>query len=295
MKKLRYYFLVLNYLKQNQFPSRELLLDYLKEFDIDISERTLYRALKELKSEFGILIKLDTKKKGYYIAEDAEDNANTVLTYLKGIVTADILNSANKSKFELAHFIDRENKGSLVSIDSFCVFFKAMTSFHKISFKYNNEIKGECRAVILSPLFFKQYRGHWYVIGYVGKDLISYELDKTSETIILKDKFKANGGLIKDTYKEIVGFDYTDSDLEQVVLSFCNSQESCIRKSPLHHSQTLNNCAEDGRLLVTLRVRPNNELKKEILKYGKFVKIVHPEHLKRDIISELRSALELNA
>ncbi|SDH91944.1 helix-turn-helix transcriptional regulator [Myroides phaeus] len=291
MKKLRYYFLVLNYLKQNQFPSRELLLDYLKEFDIDISERTLYRALKELKSEFGIFIKLDTKKKGYYIAEDAEDNANTVLTYLKGIVTADILNSANKSKFELSHFIDRETKGSLVSIDCFRIFFKAMTSFRKISFKYDNQVK----VITLSPLFFKQYRGHWYVIGYEGKDLISFELNKTSEAIILKDKFKANGGLIKDTYKEIVGFDYTDSDLEQVVLSLCTSQESSIRKSPLHCSQTLNNCAEDGRLLVTLRVRPNNELKKEILKYGKFVKVVHPEHLKHDIISELRSALELNA
>ncbi|MEC4117017.1 WYL domain-containing protein [Myroides phaeus] len=291
MKKLRYYFLVLNYLKQNQFPSRELLLDYLKEFDIDISERTLYRALKELKSEFGIFIKLDTKKKGYYIAEDAEDNANTVLTYLKGIVTADILNSANKSKFELSHFIDRETKGSLVSIDCFRIFFKAMTSFRKISFKYDNQVK----VITLSPLFFKQYRGHWYVIGYEGKDLISFELNKTSEAIILKDKFKANGGLIKDTYKEIVGFDYTDSDLEQVVLSLCTSQESSIRKSPLHYSQTLNNCAEDGRLLVTLRVRPNNELKKEILKYGKFVKVVHPEHLKHDIISELRSALELNA
>lgn len=291
MKKLRYYFLVLNYLKQNQFPSRELLLDYLKEFDIDISERTLYRALKELKSEFGILIKLDTKKKGYYIAEDAEDNANTVLTYLKGIVTADILNSANKSQLELSHFIDRENKGNLISIESFCIFFKAMTTFHKISFKYYNK----STAILLSPLFFKQYLGHWYVIGYIGKELTSFELDKVSEVMILKDKFKANGGAIKDMYKEIVGFNYTDCDLEQVVLSFCNSQEGCIRKSPLHHSQTLNNCAEDGRLLVTLRVRPNEELKKEILKFGKFVKIVHPEHLKHDIISELRSALELNA
>lgn len=295
MKKLRYYFLVLNYLKQNQYPSRDLLLEYLKGFDIDISERTLYRALRELATEFGIIIKLDNNKKGYYIAENGHDNANTVLTYLKGLVTADILANANESKFALSHFVDRENSSNLVPIDCFRLIFKAMTTNHKITFTYLNEVTGNTVDCTLAPLFFKQFQDRWYVIGLNDKNFESFELERLFNISIIKDKFKSNGGMAKDMYKEIIGLNYTNSELEQVVLSFCTTQEACLRALPLHYSQTLNNCEEDGRLLVTLRVRPNDDLKKEILKYGSLVKIVKPQYLKHEIVNELRSALELNA
>lgn len=294
MKKLRYYFLVLNYLKQNQLPTRDLLLDYLKGFDIDISERTLYRALKELKSEFGILIKQETKNRGYFIAEDSYHNANIVLTYLKGLVTADILMTTNKSKYDLGRFVDREYTDNLVPIESFKIFFKAMTTTHKVSFTYFNEISGESKNVVFSPLFFKQYQERWYVIGFENKVLTVFELENLFDITILKERFKNDKGVVKDSYKEIIGLDCERSELEQVVLSFDTCQEVGLRSLPLHYSQILNNCKEDGRLLVTLRVRPNKELKKEILKFGSSVKIIKPEYLKIEIINELRAALELN-
>lgn len=59
MKKLRYYFLILNYLLQDKYPKREDLIKHLNEYNIDISERTLYRALNELSTEFGVAIRLD--------------------------------------------------------------------------------------------------------------------------------------------------------------------------------------------------------------------------------------------
>ncbi|MCC9043275.1 WYL domain-containing protein [Myroides sp. M-43] len=293
MKKLRYYFLVLNYLNQNHYPSREKLLEYLASYDIDISERTLYRALSDLSTEFGVEVSLDNTKKGYYIAPKYLATANQVLLQLKDLVTTDILNAHNGSKSGGSIFIDAESKKGVIPIDVVRLIYTAMTKSQKISFTYTNHLKGSSSHLKIAPILFKQFEDTWYVVAIeADNSYTTYFLDTISDVRIENEKFKACSESARDKFSEIIGLNFTGRDLNEVVLSFDKHQKNLLQASPLHSSQVIGDDLTNDRLIVTLMVKPNFELKQQIMKFGKLVKVISPVDLKEDIIKELRFALE---
>ncbi|MGL4583756.1 MAG: helix-turn-helix transcriptional regulator [Flavobacterium sp.] len=292
MKKLRYYFLVLNYLNQNHYPSREKLLEYLASYDIDISERTLYRALSDLSTEFGVEVSLDNAKKGYYIAPKYLTIANKVLLQLKDLVTTDILNASNGAKSAVSPFIDAESKKGVLPIDTIRMIYKAMTKSQKISFTYANQLGAAEQRVKISPILFKQFQDTWYVVTIEEDAYQTYFLDRITEVKIENEKFKACSESARDKFSEIIGLNFTGNDLHEVVLSFDKSQKGLLQACPLHSSQVINDEHVNSRFTVTLLVKPNFELKQQIMKFGKLVKVISPVQLKEEVINELRFALQ---
>ncbi|KUF38234.1 WYL domain-containing protein [Myroides marinus] len=292
MKKLRYYFLVLNYLNQNHYPSRERLLEYLASYDIDISERTLYRALSDLSTEFGVEISLDNAKKGYYIAPKYLATANQVLLHLKDLVTTDILNSSNGAKSAVSIFVDAEKKKGVMPIDTVRLIYTAMTKGQKVSFIYANTLEESSNRLKIAPILFKQFEDTWYVVAIENDQYKTYFLDKIYDVKLESERFKACSESARAKFSEIIGLNFTGSDLHEVVLSFDKSQRELLQACPLHSSQVITEEDNDNRVLVTLLVKPNFELKQQIMKFGKLVKVIEPQQLKEDIIEELRFALE---
>ncbi|WP_010255361.1 helix-turn-helix transcriptional regulator [Myroides injenensis] len=295
MKKLRYYFLILNYLLQDKYPTREDLIKHLNEYNIDISERTLYRALNELSTEFGVAIRLDNVQKGYYIAKQNEVEAREVLSSLKNLVTTDILSNSNKSKVSLGKYLEQEVNKSIVPIDTLHLILKAMVKNQKISFTvYHSHTRSESTHIV-APLFFKQYQDCWYLIVKEGERVNSYDLDNLSNIKVLKDKFKENREKIKSIFNESLGLDFAESELKRVKLLFDSNLHSALLTDPIHCSQVVDLLDNENKLKVSLEVRPNEELKQYILKYGSAVSVVEPLELKQEIIEELHKAIMLNA
>lgn len=295
MKKLRYYFLILNYLLQDKYPKREDLIKHLNEYNIDISERTLYRALNELSTEFGVAIRLDNVQKGYYIAKQNEVEAREVLSSLKNLVTTDILSNCNKSKVSLGKYVEQEVNTSIVPIDTLHLILQAMVKSQKISFTvYQPYNRSESRHTV-APLFFKQYQDCWYLIVKEDEHVLSYDLDNLSNIQVLKDKFKENREKIKSIFNESLGLDFAGSELKRVKLLFDRNLHSILLADPIHCSQVVDLLDNENKLLVSLQVRPNEELKQYILKYGSAVSVVEPLELKQEIIEELHKAIMLNA
>lgn len=292
MKKLRYYFLVLNYLNQNHYPSREKLLEYLASYDIDISERTLYRALSDLSTEFGVEVSLDNAKKGYYIAPKYLARANQVLLHLKDLVTTDILNSSNGSKTSASTYIDPASKKGVLPIDTIRMIYTAMTKNQKISFTYTNQSDGEPHRVKIAPILFKEFEDTWYVVALEDNEYRTYFLDTIADVMIENERFKGCSESARTKFSEIIGLNFTNQDVHEVVLSFDKSQRGVLNSCPLHATQVITESVCGERVLATLLVKPNYELKQQIMKFGKFVKVVSPERLKEEVIEELRFALE---
>lgn len=287
--------MVLNYLNQNHYPSREKLLEYLASYDIDISERTLYRALSDLSTEFGVEISLDNAKRGYYIAPRYLATANQVLLHLKDLVTTDILNSSNGAKSAVSTFVDAERKIGVMPIDTVRSIYGAMTKSQKISFDYLNQNGEFSNRLKISPILFKQFQDTWYVVAIEDGHYKTYFLDRITDVKIEGEKFKACSESARDKFSEIIGLNFTEGDVHEVVLSFDKSQKALLQARPLHSSQVINEEQSGDRVIVTLLVKPNFELKQQIMKFGKFVKVLAPTQLKEEVIDELRFALEQHA
>lgn len=292
MKKLRYYFLVLNYLNQNHYPSREKLLEYLASYDIDISERTLYRALSDLSTEFGVEVSLDNAKKGYYISPKYLARANQVLLHLKDLVTTDILNSSNGARASVSTYIDPASKKGVLPIDTIRMIYTAMTKNQKISITYTNQSDGEPHRVKIAPILFKEFEDTWYVVALEDNEYRTYFLDTISDVVLENERFKGCSESARTKFSEIIGLNFTNQDIREVVLSFDKSQRAVLNSCPLHSSQVITESQCGERVLATLLVKPNFELKQQIMKFGRYVKIVSPEQLREEVIEELRFALE---
>ncbi|MDR0228727.1 MAG: WYL domain-containing protein [Flavobacteriaceae bacterium] len=291
MKKLRYYFLILNYLQEKGTLSREELLNHLREFDIDISERTFYRALSELEAEYSIEIKHKNAQGGYFIIDSCKQQAKVVLSCLKNLVTSDILMTEHSNKYDLNDFITLENTHNTVPINTLKKVLLAVINHKKISFEYFNAQKGHVKEHVLSPFFFKQYQDQWFVVGKDGQALKSFTLDHMSDIQILAEGFKENIAKAKKIYEELLGVYHSEEKLQEVVLAFDRGQETTLRALPIHHSQVIENDPSNESLIVKLALRPNTELKQQVLKYGSLVEVVEPKWLREELIHELEHAL----
>lgn len=291
MKKLRYYFLILNYLQANNCPSREELLRYLTGYDIEISERTFYRALRELQAEYGIVVSFNTLVGGYFIENESLIRAKIVLSCLKNLITSDILMTGKKVKWDLINYVAIENTENTVPIDSLKFILSAIVKKKKIQFKYLNSEKEVHKTFTVAPLFFKQYNDNWYLIGKDDIVLSSFLLDAISDLKVSRDSFMENIDKAKKVYDEILGLSHHESKLQEVELTFDKNHEFSLQSTPIHHSQELSYCEEEDVLLVKLIIRPNSELKQQLLKFGAAVEVVKPKWLRDEMIHEFEYAL----
>ncbi|MEC4113462.1 helix-turn-helix transcriptional regulator [Myroides pelagicus] len=294
MKKLRYYFLLLNFIKKGAYPTREVLLEYLQGYDIEISERTLYRAIKELKTDFGVEVKLDVKRKGYFIPLRYLDETNMVLNCITSLVLNDVLANSQKERVAVSPYIEFEDKVGVVPIELIQVLFQAMIKNYKTTIKYHSQYSNSVEEHLISPLFFKQHHGVWFLVGKEGRDLKCFEMERVVEVIKSKERFKENIERIRAHYSEIIGLHLAQTELQTIVLSFDKYYKNYLESIPLHHSQELTMEEDGARFKVNLKVRPNEDLKQIILRFGKSVKVEQPMALREEIIGELRRAIEVH-
>ena len=65
----RHYLIILRILR-NDYQSKHILLEYMKQYDVEVGERTFQRDLAAIRSNFDIEIIYDEKKNGYFAQTD---------------------------------------------------------------------------------------------------------------------------------------------------------------------------------------------------------------------------------
>jgi predicted DNA-binding transcriptional regulator YafY len=92
------------------------------------------------------------------------------------------------------------------------------------------------------------------------------------------------------SFEHVVGISGLDEEPMDVVLEFTPDQGRYIKTLPIHASQEIVEDNED-RLVVSLYVVNNFELRQRILGYGSSVLVLEPEELAEEIEEELRKNL----
>ncbi len=291
MKKLHYYFLLINYFKQGVKPTRDELIDYLKSHDIDISERTLYRALNDLLFDYGIEILLDYSSKTYYIAEESLSKAEIVLNVLKELVPLNAMMSDLRHKSLFDDFIEMESSDkSPVPIDFLRILIKAINTKKQVLFDWEplNGLTQE--SLYFSPRFFRYYKNKWCIVGYNDTKLMSIEIDFISNLKLTEYVAYSENGTAREVFKDIIGINYTRNECQEVKLSFNRNQLHQLKRFPIHSSQKLDQTSS-GKIIATLQIKPNIDFKEQLLNYGSNVQVIEPKWLKDEVIHEIKKML----
>jgi predicted DNA-binding transcriptional regulator YafY len=288
------YILLIQKISYGAHPSFNDLKEYLEDQGFNISPRTLQRDIEQIRNEFSIEIKYNRIKNGYTLAEEDGMPPASLVRFLEIMSTAELLSENLKDGNELLQFISFEAQGNLKGIEYLSTLLPAIQKRRKIEFTHENFDTGLRKKYLLQPYLLKEYQNRWYLFGTIGStnSFRTFGLDRIGDLIIKTETFRPLRGIEPKSYfEDLVGLNYSETDVEEVLLKTDKVQAKYLTTLPLHKSQTV--VSEKGNeVVLRLFVRPNYELKQRIFMLLDRVRVMKPKWLVDEIKCDLKNTLK---
>lgn len=291
---VRRYILIIEKLGRKQFPSFDEIKNYLSNHDFEVSNRTIQRDIEQIRSEFGIEIEYNRFKNGYYINEDLSPDIESFVRFFEIVNTADLLIESLKESKNTLDFISFEAQGSLKGIENLKPLLFAIKNRRVISFTHENFYEKTHSNHTVNPYLLKEYQNRWYLIGTIKPtdEFRTFGIDRISNLVISETTFKPNSKKNPiELFENTIGLTYSLGEVEEIVLSFTPLQGKYIKTLPMHQSQRIL-IDNENEFQIKLRIKPNFELKQQILKLGDNVKVIQPQWLTDEIKTVLTNTLK---
>jgi len=292
-KKIRRYILILEKIEGKQHPSRDNLLEYLREHDLEVSVRTLIREIGELRNEFGFDIIHDKQKGGYYIKNDDKDRPESFIRFLEIAGTADLLTESLKENKETLNYISFDSLGLLKGIGYLKDLLYAIKNHRIVTIEHQKYVSDKVQKYVIKPYLLKEYLSRWYLVGIETKknEFRTYGIDRIQSLFVESKTYKYNKKIVPtEFFQSTIGLTYNKL-AERVILKFTPKQGQYVKTLPLHHSQEIIEENKMG-LVIRLWLRPNYELNQRILAEGENVKVIEPKWLADEIKLSLAKAVK---
>ena len=290
---IKRYILTVEKINSQKHPSFSDLKDYLHQHGFEISGRTLQRDIEQIRIEFGVEIRYDRLKNGYFIDKEASIDLDTFLGFLDTVATADLLAQSLKESKSAMRYISFESEGSFLGVGYLKDILFAIKNKRRISFIHHNYISGTRKQYEINPYLLKEYQNRWYVIGEVdGKHFRTFGIDRLEELNITTEVYRAMKGEDPSLlFENVIGLSLEEGKVEEVILSFHPVQGKYVKSLPLHKSQKI---LQDDKnaLVISMNLILNFELRQKILMMGNSVKVLKPLLLAREIKKALTLALK---
>lgn len=287
-------------LKWNRYISKSELIDQLLDrYDIDVSERSLERDLKSLKTQYSLDIEYNHQHRGYELADDERLLANffkfAELSSLSKIYEEGL---KNYSQFE--KWIIPDDSTELRGISNINPIVKAMTAGLKLKFTKENFHEGTVKEYVVTPLRIKEYLNRWYLIAIVeGEDIFkNFGIERISNLEIIREPGIGTKKYEKKLkrYADIVGINYSNEYAKEPYKIVCHTyhhQHKYLETLPLHHSQQIKYLPNDAEAVVTFHLQPNHEFITQLLRMNNGIEVKEPAHLRKILRDKLEDALGL--
>lgn len=291
---IRRYTLEIEKIRRKQFPSFQEIRDYLFDHGFEVGDRTIQRDIEQIRFEFGIEIKYNRDKNGYFIDYENSINIESFFRFLEIVNTAELLTeSLNESKDALKH-ISFDTGGGLKGIENLKPLLKAIKDNRKITFNHFNFHTNKTRKYSVKPYLLKEYQNRWYVVGLIGnlKEFRTFGIDRIENLEVKTETFKVEEKFNPiEMFEKTIGLVYSLNTSQNVILSFTPTQGKYVKTLLLHISQKIL-IDNDTELRISITVIPNYELTQLILKHGDTVTVIEPEWLVTEIKENLKRTLE---
>ena len=288
------YSIIINTLRKRSSTFKEIqeklaLESELQDYDFNISKRTFQRDVKDINSIYSIAIQYDFSLKTYFI--DFEDQQDVKGRVLEAFDIFNALNISDRLSNHI-HFEQRKPQGT----DHLFGLLHAIKNNLQLKFTYYKFWEDDLTERSVDPYALKEFKNRWYVVGNDPKNGVikSFALDRLSDLVITNKKFyKPNAFQVNQYYKNSFGIISPNEDTpEDIVLSFTPFQGKYIKTLPLHHTQHILRDTED-ELRISLKLYITHDFFMEILSLGDKVKVIHPEKLKKQLVSTVNEVQKL--
>lgn len=284
--------IILSYVNDHHFPSKDEILAHQEEKDMVPTERTFQRDLKTLRDMCFIEVKYNRLKNGYFIDQESKADFDNWMHVFELFNTARVINETLTKSAANIDYIDFDRSSFHLKENILGKMVQAVVDRNKITFDHQNFWQSAPKRVGLYPHLLKQYQNRWYVFGcYPNGEFRSFGLERISNLKILSETFKPKMKHPKDAFNEIVGLVYSISEVQDVVLSYSAEQGKYIKTQAIHTSQKIL-IDDENEFRIQIRLRPNYELQEQILKQGERVKVLEPEWLREEIKNRLKAAID---
>lgn len=291
---LRYYYLV-KWIEDKHYPSMRNIIQWFDDKGISIIDRTFYRDTNALKNLYNIPIEYCKKNRGYFVDAENESYHETerFLQLMQEMITAQSVSDLFTENSKYLTYLEFENEPSLLYLNIFEELLEAIQKKVRIKFQHFSYQKNMIGAYQVKPLFLKQYQNRWYLMALHDNKYKAFAVERIKELEITNTKFTESIDKIKPLFLQIIGLTYSqEQQIEEVVLKFHPSQKGYIQSVPIHKLQQ-QIADTDQEYTIGFYVRPNFELKQQILKYGALVQVVKPLALRNEVKKEHQAALKL--
>lgn len=172
----------------------------------------------------------------------------------------------------------------------------AMKDFNVINIVYREYGKLSPDEITLEPYCLKTYHNRWYLLGRCQDDRFRiYCLDRIEYVGITTNKF-----IIPSTFNEDQYFSefYTvrlDSDvpIQRVILRAHENERFILDRQPIHTSQKLRSKGENY-YDFEYRIRPTFDFVSYLESQGRFIEVLEPIELRKELLRVHREAIEQN-
>lgn len=287
---IRRYYIIVEQVKGDRFPSFSGLKECLAQEGFEISDRTIQRDIEQIRIEFGVEISYDRHRNGYYIDSEKSINLASFIRFLELVNTANIISESLYDSKKTLEYISFDTEGGLTGIDNLKPLLKAARENIVVTFEHFSFQKNTVKTCKIQPYLLKEYQNRWYVFG-VDEGLNEFRtfgIERIKNLKLTSEKFVRDEKLNPiEKFKNTIGLVYSNSSLQRVVLSFTPQQGKYIKTLPLHTSQKVL-IDNDKETRISIEVIPNYELTQQILKHGDRVKVIEPEWLVDEIKENLK-------
>lgn len=263
------------------------LQEELSEDRLTCSIRTLQRDIKAISQDYGIVIQCDKSRNEYYIAEDGREARTERL-----METFDLFNAIKLGNSFGNHLIFENRKA--LGTELMHGFLHAIKNRLEVKFTYKKFYDASVSKRQVQPVAIKESRYRWYLLAEDTTDGVvkNFGLDRISELEITAKKFRPVTGFDPDAeFRHHFGIiNGTGEKPQRIVLSFTPTEGRYIKSLPLHPSQK-EILSDEQEHHFEYFLAPTYDFRMELLSHGNNVKVLEPESLRKEIVSQLEQAL----
>jgi len=285
---------IIDFVERKNYPSRDEIISFLNEDEYQISISTFKRDLNVLDIDFGLEIKYNPIKRGYFLDKENSESSDTFLRVIQLLHTSEILKETIKENRENLKYLAFDNSASFKGVHLLSRILESIKNHHIIQFSHYSFLQNSRKDYTLNPYGLKEYANRWYVIGEINgsKEIRTFGLDRIENLNIQLQKFtpKKNLNPLQE-FENVVGLIYSKHEIQRVVLSFTSFQGNYLKTLAIHHSQKIITDNEQ-ELKIELLLKPNIELIQKILSFGDSVTVLEPSWLVEEVKLQLENSLK---
>ncbi len=193
------------------------------------------------------------------------------------------------------HYSIRPGTGAKASPDILLALQQAIQHRHPVDMVYFTASRGEENQRTVHPYHLLNIRGEWNVVAYdlLRQGIRQFALPRIRSWRILTDEhFEQDAAFSPESYFQESFQAEHGNQIVEVVLHFDAYQATYMRERTLHATQVVEE-QPDGSIVMRFKTGAIAEVQRQILSYGKHVKVLEPISLVTAIVDELRIALHL--